>query len=72
MDGEPLAGVDLQGDGGAHLGLAPRSRTVVRTSWPRLSSSATHQPPRKPEPPVTSTVFACSVIGGEYPSGERA
>src|SRR3954447_3835603 len=30
------------------------SRTVVRTSWPRRSSSAMHQPPRKPVPPVTS------------------
>src|SRR3954453_12448353 len=30
--------------------------TVVRTSWPRRSNSATHQPPRKPVPPVTRTL----------------
>ena len=34
-----------------------RSRTVVRTAWPWRSSSTTHQPPRNPEPPLTSTVF---------------
>src|SRR4051812_21416843 len=42
-------------------GSRATSRTVVRTSWPRRSSSATHQPPRKPVPPVTRTVAFASL-----------
>ncbi len=36
---------------------------MVLTEWPRRRSSATHQPPRKPEPPVTRTVFCSSAMG---------
>src|SRR5207247_236797 len=45
-------------------GSRPTSRTVVRTSWPRRSNSATHHPPTKPVPPVTRTVAPVSLMIG--------
>src|SRR3954464_1796297 len=42
-------------------GSRARARAGVRTSWPRRRSSATHQPPRKPVPPVTRTVAFASL-----------
>jgi len=48
------------------FGSRPRSRTVVLTVYPPRSSPATHQPPRNPVPPVTSTVRSSSGIRGAY------